>query len=416
MYFLKKNVPLLCFFILTIVTALTMSVLDIRLYSTYLDAKTETEDNVRKIQDISKKKPAPVKENVKAIEKDIELMVEKNAELQRMFGKIYRAPFLKFAETVGFSESKLLADFREYYNALPAEKQGSVTGETDRQILDDFLKGYFWPKKDGKFEEGPVEKLNLDIEQQKMKKNIEMALQEFEKYAAANFLNYDNNGYRFLLDAFGLPHTELAATFKKQMAQVNERIVSMSLIPGMDSESEYKESNAKKVTNLSYYTFDPEKLPGQRETYLACRQIQIRLDLLSRMKKAKLSAVPVMDQLTGLEGKKLEGDAYLCYSYKIEIEGSMDNVRNFLNNLTDAYKDNVVYNVREIQLSRPNPEDISKNVERPSSSNVRDQEGKLSEGYGRVVVGGNSDVHCYILLDYIMFVQDLLKRQEPKQS
>ena len=400
-----------------------MTVLDFRLYFKYLDAKNETEDNVRRIQDITKKKPAPLKENVEAIENDIKIMQEKNAEIHRMFGKMYRAPLQRFAKTIGMTEDALLKDFREYYQKLPDGRKGGVTGETDKQILDEFLKGFFWPKKeDGTFVDGPEDKLKLDIRQQTMKNQIKRALMEFEKFAADNYLDYDNNGFKFLLDALGLPHTELASTFKRQMIQVNEKIISGELIPGLEEKSENKDSRGgnrsgtRKVSGVSYYTFDVENLPLQRETYLACRQLHIRLDLYHRMKKSKLSSVPVIDQITEMEGKKMEGDAYLCYSYKIEVEGTMDSIRNFLNNLTDAYKDNVVYNIREVQLTRPNPEDVSKLTGRFGSDGVRDRDGKLSEAYGRVVLGENPNVHCYILLDYIMFVQDLLKRQVPQQK
>lgn len=449
MYFLKKNIPLLCFFVVTVVIVLTMTVLDVRLYFKYRDAKKETEQNVKKIQEITKKKPAPLNENVKAIEKDTLIMMEKKKELQRMFGKIHRNALQKFAKTIGMTEDVLIEDFAAYYNELPAEKQGSVTGENDKEILDNFFKLLYYPRDENdELVDTPEDQLKLNIQQQTMKKQIEQACLDFENYASERFLEYDNNGYKYLLEALGLPRTELASTFKRQLTQVNEKILSNGLVPGLDEFGESKvsasssanrsygagslsrtsntrnsntrspgrSSGADKSSGVSYYTFKLEDLPLQRETYLACRQLQIRLDMYSRMKKAKLESVPVVEDYTGLEGKPMESDAFLSYTYKIEVEGNMDSIRNFLNYLTDGYKDYMVYSIRDVQLERSNPEDFTKLSERSDSAMIRDKDGRLSESYGRTVVGNDTNIRCTILVDYIMYVEDLLQRQSPEQN
>jgi len=42
------------------------------------------------------------------------------------------------------------------------------------------------------------------------------------------------------------------------------------------------------------------------------------------------------------------------------MNGTMDSVRNFINDLSDAYKDNLIYSIRNITMNRPVPEDIDK--------------------------------------------------------
>ena len=427
MYFLKKNIPLLCFFVITIVISLTMAVLDLQRYFQYLGAKEETDRNVEKIGQIVRKKPAPLKENVDKIKADIKIMQQKKVELQRMFGKIYRTELQQFAAAIGTTEDEILEKFAEYYKALPAEKQGGVTGETDHRILNNFLKLYYYPRtEDGELVDTPEDKVKLTAEQQSMKKKIEIALKAFDEAIAKKHLEYDNNGFRYLLEALGLPRTELASTFKRQLTEVNERLTTQRIIPGLVESADYSSrqtenrnsGNKKEKTGIAYYTFDPDDLPLQRETYLACRQLQIRLDLYQRMKDSRLSRVPLFEEITSLDGKLMEGDHFLAYTYKFSVDGEMDAIRNFLNNLNEAHNEYRIYNVRDIQLERVDAEDIDKIIASTDTENgnYRDREGNLSEAYGKTVVGYDKEVRCTILLDYIMFIADLLPRQIPEQA
>ena len=422
MYFLKKNIPLLSIIVLTVIVALTMAVLDIQLYIEYLDAKEKTDQNVTRIQNCIKQKPGPHPENVKRIEADIKRMEQKKIELQRMFGKIHRDALRQFADTIGMSESELLSSFKQYYEALPADKQGTVTGENDKAILDGFLKTLYTPTEEELEEEKAEDKTPEELAQIKekqakraaMKLKIEKALKAFEEYAAGRFLDYDNNGFKYLLDALGLPHTELTSTFKRQMTIVNEKVIK--LVPGLELRVSGSQGDGKASEEIAKYTFDSDNLPLQRDTYLACRLLQVKLDLYGRMKKSGIQQLLKMDTITKLAGKKVEGDSYIVHTFSFEVEGSMDSIRNFMNSLNDAYREYVVYNVRDVQLLRPEPEDIAKLAVRSENLTVRDREGKFSEEYGKTVIGRYSEVRCTILVDNIMFVEDLLQRQVPQQN
>ncbi|MBQ7403833.1 MAG: hypothetical protein IJW05_10380 [Lentisphaeria bacterium] len=421
MYFLKKNIPLLTIIILTVIVALTMAVLDIQLYVEYLDAKEKTDENVNRIQNCVKKKPGPHPENVKRIEADIQRMEQKKIELQRMFGKIHRDALRQFADTIGMSESELLLAFKTYYEALPAEKQGTVTGENDKAILDGFLKSLYVPTEEELEEEKRTdltdeEKAAIKKKQEArtaMKVRIDKALKAFEEYAAARCLDYDNNGYKYLLDAMGLPHTELTSTFKRQMTVVNEKV--LKLIPGLELKVSAGQSDSKGGADVSHYTFDSNNLPLQRDTYLACRLLQIKLDLYGRMKKSGIQQLVKMETVTPLGGKK-DGDSFIIHTFRFELEGSMDSIRNFMNSLNEAYREFLVYNIRDVQLARPEPEDIEKLAVRTENVTARDRDGKISDEYGKTVIGRSSEVRCTLLVDNIIFVEDLLQRQVPQQN
>jgi hypothetical protein len=98
-----------------------MAVLDLQLYFQYLDAKDETDINVKKIQNTTKQKLSPQKQNIDAIKDDIAVMMKKRVELQRMFGKIYRSELQAFANEIGTTENDLLEKFAAYYKDLPAD-------------------------------------------------------------------------------------------------------------------------------------------------------------------------------------------------------------------------------------------------------------------------------------------------------
>ena len=437
MYFLKKNIPLLSFIILTLVISLFMAVLDLQLYFQYLDAKDETDVNVKKIQNTTRQKLSPQKQNIDAIKDDIAVMMKKRVELQRMFGKIYRSELQAFANEIGTTEDDLLEKFAAYYKDLPAEKQGGVTGDTDKQILDNFFALTFYPAPESENSEDDSEKVKKELtaEQKAIKEKIERAMKNFDAAIAQKHIEYDNNGFRYLLEALGVPRTELAPTFKRQVTEVNERIISQRLIPGLIDGADFTpivpgenrtSSDKNKKSGVSYYTDD---LPLQRETYLACRELQIRLDLFKRMKDSKISKVPYFEEMTDLTGRTMENDQYLAYTYKFSVDGEMNAIRNFLINLNEAHHEYRIYSVRDVQFERPNAEDIAKIIDSTENDRGRnsvdfggmnmynrDNEGNVSESYGRTVVGYDSEVRCTLMVDYIIFVADMLPRQIPEQA
>ena len=190
MYFLKKNIPLLCFIILTLVISLVMAVLDLQLYFQYLEAKDETDVNVKKIQNTTKQKLSPQKQNIDAIKEDIAVMTQKRVELQRMFGKIYRTELQIFANEIGTTENDLLEKFAAYYKDLPAEKQSGVTGNTDKEILDNFFASVFYPapESENEEEESAQKKNGLTAEQKKIKEKIDLAMKNFDAVIAQKYI------------------------------------------------------------------------------------------------------------------------------------------------------------------------------------------------------------------------------------
>ena len=105
----------------------------------------------------------------------------------------------------------------------------------------------------------------------------------------------------------------------------------------------------------------------------------------------------------------------------------MDNLRAFVNSLQNAYKDNIVYRIRDISLSRETPENIedltsveSKDpaVSLASKFQFPDFEPQdtdvnlLAASYGKPMVGRSKDVSMELSFDILLYVADELNRVE----
>jgi hypothetical protein len=116
----------------------------------------------------------------------------------------------------------------------------------------------------------------------------------------------------------------------------------------------------------------------------------------------------VNDPLTGKENR-----GFVTYSYEIKVVGSMEGIRKFLNSLNSAYSDYRVYNVRDIVLSREVESEQMSNILKEESSSLKEGQ-EVPDSYGMRVIGRDLNVTCKILVDYIMYVQDLLPRNAVK--
>jgi len=131
MNFFLKNKMLSLSLLATAIISLVLIVMDVMLYFKFKVSSTEIEENVQKIQTATKKKPAPLQENILNIEADTVKMAVKCRNLQRCFGKFYRIPLVKFAEAIGTNEDEIIDSFRNYYGGLEEEQQGDIAGLRD---------------------------------------------------------------------------------------------------------------------------------------------------------------------------------------------------------------------------------------------------------------------------------------------
>ena len=426
-------------------------------HSEVSETSTKIEEFKKILNNANKKKPAPVTENFRNMNSDAERLDMKTKQIQRLFGKYYRKALIRFANTLGFSGKDLEKHFAEYYKALSDELKAEIAGTADKAKIDAFLKQPEDPKRleaaireygdllnetnllndfaqyynklpkekkgmvDGQSADGlrnPDKDLLEEFFKQKKYKpeTLKLAIDNFIKDIKSITVESvdSNNVHEFILASLGLPRTAFVTSYKAQLKRLQRRMFEQKLFP--DAES------VKDVENL---TFGADFQPRQNQIPHVIRQMMLREDIFRRAKQSNLSSFVSISELTpALEGKK-ENDRYLSFSYEIVVTGTMNQLRDFINRLQTAYKDNVVYRIRDIEISRNNPEDIadltSKDTKDPGillaekfqmgDFTPQDtEENLLAASYGKPVLGRSKQVRMRLNADTLLFIADQLER------
>lgn len=421
------------------------------------ETSTKIEEFKKILNNANKKKPAPVTENFRNMNSDAERLDLKTNQIQRLFGKYYRKALIRFANTLGYSGKELEKRFAGYYASLSDELKSEVAGTQDKSKLDSFLTKPHDPKRlqeaireygdllnettmleafakyynklpkekkgtvDGHSTDGrgnpDKELLKEFFKKRKYKEDVlKTAVDQFIKDIQTITVEAvdKDNVHEFILASLGLPRTAFVTRYKAQLKRLQRMMFEKKLF--RDAES------VKAVEDL---TFGADFQPRQNQIPHVIRQMMLREDIFRRAKESNLSSFLSIRELTPeLEGKK-ENDLYLSFSYEIIVTGTMSQLRDFVNRLQTAYKDNVVYRIRDIEISRYNAENIadllSKDTKDPGTLLAEKfqmadftpqdtEENLLAASYGKPVVGRSKQIKMRINADTILFVADQLER------
>ena len=422
MNYLKKNIPLLCFVVLTIIVALAVTVLDVQTYLGYMEAQEEISRCMDEINSNSKRKPSYGVDNLNAIQADIVELKKRLFEVQSRYGKIHRKALKVFATEIGTTEAALLRRFNEFHESLPDEEKADDSGAKDKKIFDKFIELFYTTEKE---DENGEKKIVVDEEK---KKHVDAACEEFYKYVRKEYVEYrrvQGNEYKCLLEALGLPVTDRLGNLRNILEGNNAEWGA--IIPGFKDIASVEEQ--EKVLKQLLVTYDALSI---EQLGLAYRQIQIKQDIYKRMTAAGIGKVENLILQSSAKGEDMFGmqvnsntakadplqgnkkGSYLYYTYEIKVTGTMASIRAFLNSLSEAYKDNRIYNVRNVSLSREIENEKPDNIKKVFGENVTSvsNEGKISDNYGLTLIGRNPSVECVLVVDYIMYVDDMIQRKK----
>lgn len=387
MEFVKKNVALVVVLLVTLLVSAYLIFMDWRKQHAVIKINNDITLLKSNIDDFAKKSPAPVNDNLEMIRKDTELMREKTQELQRLFGKPLRASLIAFAEALGLSETDLNKKFREYCVANPKESDKI-------KLLDGFLKS-----------------LNLPEEK------VRAAYLAFIKTAQPRMVEEirpESNAKVLLLQALGVPRT-MSPTICKDYIIKTQELFAKAFSPLVTVD------NVSKLTLIDYLS----KVPTHDEIPVIIRKLQLFEDLFARLVESGVTQINSVEMLGSITGDEIVKD-YLRFSYRLRVSGDMQSVKNLVNLLQDATKDNRVYSVKDISL-QAQVDDAAK-LDRSAASVAprvmtasprRDanpqqpQEAELPfeqrADYGVPVIGSNKLVNADIELDYFIYIGDELK-------
>ena len=157
----------------------------------------------------------------------------------------------------------------------------------------------------------------------------------------------------------------------------------------------------------------------------------MREDLFRRLRRAGVvQLVSLTETSTPLIGQKQ--DPYLFFDYELVLLAPMDTLRKLVNILQEAYRDNVVYSIRDISLSRAPagekiPELIAAETKDPAITliqqfqtpdfEVKDTDENLLAGsYRQPMVGKNNNIEMRLSVRFILYIANRLERVDSQKT
>lgn len=472
---LKKNIVFFAVFTVVLAASIFLLLQDILLFIEVEEKKesikTKHEEYI-KVRDPNNtagnkrnrnradEKALPVPQNEELIRKDAEEMAHKTKELQRRFGAPYRKYLLIFASEIGITESDLYKVFKthfEEYRVKEGDKEISVAemlNKTPHYVKDhktwmDFMDKYvdrlaliLTKRKSGK---GAEENPELKADPADRKK-IVSAYKKFisgivgdplftvENLMPGNPRLRDRIHYEIFASALGLPRIKSPNNCYTYLLDMQQAFVDKRLIPVKGGLSL---AQVRKFTYDRYEELAPKiaDIPEILQAMPIYEDIARRLRLAastrkigSNSEKGMLEKIEVTDLVKS--GPVAEHDnKYLRYTFKLKLDCTLMGVRNFVNILHEAYKENRVYVVRWVSVSAESEKELE-NLEKlleggqgsvaANNNRVRRYAGNrqetentnsiseylnyLSEKYATAVVGKNTDVKAEIDFDYYIYI------------
>ena len=422
MNFIKKNIIFTIVAAVTLIGALFLIYLDWTKHDEISAANLVTQDSQKKFEEAFQKGNKPVDLNIKMIQNDTEELKKRTVALQRIFGKPYRKALLNFAASLKVTEDELYARMKKLYES------DTGTAKTADALVPKLFEEL---EKDKKLPKGSIEK------NQFMKFVAEVFSSSMEKYESVS------TGYDILGVALGLQRDMSPSRAHVYLNEMQSRIRSQRLIPGVDS--------LETVQNFTFNKF-VQTFPSNVDVLDILETMPIFEDIFRRMEASRLERVESF-QRQGAP-TKINGDKYLCFNFSATIIGTMESIRNLLNNFLNAYKDNQVYVVTWISMtSEPSSREVEevrnklfgaensqsssaaqtadepkpvprrrskKRRSRPAASPqivagrifriVSEEEAESQPDYGAPVIGKDRIVRAEIRFKYYKFIGDRLKK------
>ena len=324
MNFLKKNIIFTIVAVITILGSLFLIYLDLTQHDAISEANKITQESQEKFEAAFKSGNKPVDLNIKMIQDDTAELKKRTSALQRIFGKPYRKALLLFADSLKVSEDELYERMKKLFEA---DTGTAKTADALVPLLFAEL------EKEKKLPKDSIKKNQL------MKFISNVFLDTVEK-ADKNELELIGTGYDLLGSALGIQRTMSPSKAHVYLSQMQSEIRSRGMIPGVDS-----------LETVQNFTFNQyvQTFPSHEAVVDILNTMPIFEDIFRRMRNSRLDRV--LDFKRIAPPAKINGDKYLSYEFSAQVVGTMDSIRNFLNNLLDAYKDNRVYVVTWISMT-----------------------------------------------------------------
>lgn len=365
--FIKKNLFLVGVLGLSALGVLVLLVLSVTQYIEMSKYISKTEDMRKQNENLMRQKPPAVQENIELVQKDIDGFTAKTNEFKAYFGHPLYPALKAFAAELGVTVPQLQEKFRAFWDE---EKQTQGPREQTYRRFRAIR---------GVIREGEKELWDMET--------WDSAMEVFVKAAQKTTMEEidERNQEEIFLSSLGLPRnmgkSELRLdAFAKNMQNkvvdllTDKHDISMmgvyfsqkdtalvksnkDFVDGSDSRSgkDKMQMPGPSAMSSSSSRSGLPGLDGNRDDEVeiqpadVIRNWEIISDLAVRICNAKLKSVEDISY-SNLVGRE-DGGCHF-YTYTLSVMGSEVAIREFLNQLNMAYKDNRVYVVRNLSISK----------------------------------------------------------------
>ncbi len=321
---LKKNMLLFITLAVSLAASVALLFLVLQKYQKIKEYQRILQENRAKIDEAAKMPPpGPVQENLDNIKKDTLVVQKKADEIHYLFGKPYRAAFQAFCEVLGENEFAMYKRWRELF--LKESKMGSQP----EQIFASFVKKY--------------EPETLNAAKEAFWKVMDKETLTVEEDQKISVEPYNVNSNDILLEAMGLQRRispEVCKAYMLRMSSNLMKLLSANVGKGISIT----------VPDRNIFTVYENKLPVPDHIPYIIRNYKMVEDLVYRMKGAGVTNLKSLAKTGTIEGYTERGYHYL--PYKMTVSCPLGSLRDLVNSMKNAYKENRVYKIKYVSIEK----------------------------------------------------------------
>ncbi len=403
--FIKQNLVLFIVVCIAIFIFLGILYLIFEVVSERGEANEHLDEFKAKIEQLNAYKPYPSGKNIEMIKRDINTVNIKTFQLENIFGNIYAKPLSAFMQQLKQHDIQGLKDKLETLGEknIPANENiikeinnqlTILTVENNTDFEASFLKAwktYIENKKKEKEQISLNELLNGFMVSQKYEAKIfqnaknafmaEMKKQTLEPLSADIIDDY-------ILNALGIPLYFSRVKGKTMVSNVQDDINKLLAA-----------NNVAIVGNQILFFSEITTVPADEQIPYLINYCRFLEDFYKRLANAKIESIESYSKINGIKGT--EDNNFLTFRYQINVVASQESLRNFLNSLQEAYKDNRIYVVKTLTLSALDDNSTSLPPYIPPKTSSQLPQIKI-------LLGISDMIKASITVDYIMFKKKIL--------
>lgn len=453
--FLRKNIIFFSVCGLILLVSIVLAVVDVMMMGEIQETNSKITASNAEVESLLEPRNKVAEGNAEKIQNDAEFTLAEARKLQRRFCQPNRKYFLDLMKDLGVKEEKedeLRALFRKHFEEYEVVRRDgqkenmqaafrNFTSPPDRVFygfMDAFkakLALYLEPAKEGEDAEKrkPSAKMLARVDEA-FKGFIEGMIRDHvtvEDLARCTFMDdVKRIHYDIIAEAFGLPRIMQPYQCKSYLEAMQIAFSNQRVIPGVTSLEKIRE-----FTFADYQTNVPANsdVPG---ILLSMRIYEDVFRFLRRVAELEILSLKLTPPAPN-------SDRYQKYRCSVTFNAPLSSVRDFVNLLHDAYKDNRVCVVRWVSVKGSSDKELEelKKILAPGGSsgntaveepaprrnrfrrnrrfqvqNVRNQNERsnliapyldpYNEAYARTIVGKNRKVEAEIDFEYIIYTGD----------